>query len=104
MSGHEYGIHFAVGLQKSPTLTDHDKRLLEQLRPAGIILFRDNFAHGQPYAEWLALLRTLLDDARDTIGRERIMVAIDHEGGRVVRTPAPITHYAYARFYADQAE
>lgn len=100
---HPYGHHFAIGLQPSPILTPHDRHLLETLNPAGIILFRDNFAHGTPYASWLAALRTLLDDARSCIGRERIMIAIDHEGGRVIRTPPPITHYAYAREWAPHA-
>lgn len=100
---HPYGHHFAIGLQPSPTLTDHDRRLLEALSPAGIILFRPNFAHGEPYESWLETLRTLLDDARACIGRERIMVGIDHEGGRVIRTPPPITHFGYAREWADRA-
>ena len=99
-----YGHHFAVGLQRSATLTDHDRRLLETLRPAGVILFRDNFAHGESYESWLAILRTMLDDVRACIGRDHILLAIDHEGGRVVRTPAPVTHYAYAREWADRAE
>jgi beta-N-acetylhexosaminidase len=100
---HPYGHHFAIGLQPSPTLTDHDRRLLETLNPAGIILFRDNFVHGAPYGEWLATLRTLLDDARSCIGRDRILIGIDHEGGRVIRTPPPLTHYAYAREWAARA-
>lgn len=102
-NGHPYGIHFAIGLQPSPTLTDHDRRLLETLRPAGIILFKPNFDHDAPYEQWLGTLRQLIDDARSAIGRDRIMVAIDHEGGRVIRTPAPITHFAYAREWVDKA-
>lgn len=100
---HPFGLHFAIGLQPSATLTEHDRTLLEKLNPAGIILFRDSFAHGEPYDVWLEKLRTLLNDARDCIGRERIMIAIDHEGGRVIRTPPPITHYAYAREWTDSA-
>ena len=97
------GIHFAVGLQPSPTLTDHDRALLEELRPAGVILFRDSFAHGRPYEEWLGTLRQLLADVRACIGREKLLIAIDHEGGRVIRTPAPVTHFAYAREWVDKA-
>jgi len=99
----ELGLHFAIGLEPSPTLTDHDKHLLETLQPAGVTLFRGNFAHGEEYESWLAKLRTLLADVRSCIGRDRILVCIDHEGGRVVRTPPPITHYAYAREWASQA-
>ena len=100
---HPYGHHFAIGLQPSPTLTDHDRHLLETLNPAGIILFRDNFAHGAAYGDWLSTLRTLLDDARSCIGRDHILIGIDHEGGRVIRTPPPVTHYAYAREWAAHA-
>ncbi|MGQ0562888.1 MAG: glycoside hydrolase family 3 N-terminal domain-containing protein [Gemmatimonadota bacterium] len=97
------GRHFAIGLEPSPVLTRHDRDLLEALRPAGVILFRDNFDHAAPYAAWLATLRRLLDDVRSCMGRENILVGIDHEGGRVIRTPPPVTHYAYARDWAERA-
>lgn len=102
-TAHAFGNHFAIGLQPAPTLTDHDRQLLERLSPAGIILFKDNFAHGTPYESWLETLRKLLDDVRACIGRERLLIAIDHEGGRVIRTPAPVTHFAYARHWTDSA-
>jgi beta-N-acetylhexosaminidase len=97
------GHHFVVGLQKSPVLTDHDKRLLNRLRPAGIVLFRDNFDHDLPYGEWLALHARQLAQARQCIERESILVAIDHEGGSVIRTPAPVTRFAAAAQWSDQA-
>ena len=84
-----FGHHFLIGLQRTPVLTDHDKRLLSRLRPAGIILFADNFLRDQPYEAWLAAWSKLLHDAREAIGRERILVCIDHEGGRVHRLPRP---------------
>lgn len=102
-AAHPYGHHFVIGLQPSPVLTDHDRYLLEALRPAGVILFRPNFVHDVPYEEWLATLRRLLDDVRACIGRDRILVGIDHEGGRVQRPPPPITHFAYAREWAADA-
>ncbi|MCZ6508775.1 MAG: glycoside hydrolase family 3 protein [Acidobacteria bacterium] len=98
-----FGHHFIVGLQKSPVLTDHDKRLLSRLRPAGIVLFRENFAHDLPYEEWLALHACQLADARQCIERERILVSIDHEGGQVLRTPEPVTRFATAAAWSDQA-
>lgn len=99
--GHQFGDHFAVGLQPSPTLTDHDKRLLEALQPAGIILFRGNFRHDAAgYGDWLGTWRQLLADVRSCIGRDKLIVSIDHEGGRVHRAPSPITNYAYAREWA----
>lgn len=101
--GHPFGHHFLIGLQPSPELTEHDRRLLETLRPAGVILFRPNFDHEAPYEAWLTTLRRLLGEVRECIGRERVVVAIDHEGGRVLRAPPPVTAFAYAREWADEA-
>ncbi len=97
------GHHFLLGLEESPRLTDHDRRLLELLRPAGIVLFRENFAHGLPYPEWLEELSALLAEVRGAIGRERLLVGIDHEGGRVLRTPPPTTAFAAPRAWRDRA-
>lgn len=90
-SPRSFGYHFLVGLQPSPRLTEHDKRLLDAVGPAGVVLFRDNFEQSAPYDQWLGSLRQLLQDAREYIGRREIFVCIDHEGGRVHRPPAPIT-------------
>jgi beta-N-acetylhexosaminidase len=98
-----YGHHFVLGLQASPVLTDHDKRLLEAIRPAGIILFKANFRQGAPYDDWLAEHARLIEDVRAHIGRERFLVGIDHEGARVVRPPKPITVYDYACNWATEA-
>jgi beta-N-acetylhexosaminidase len=98
-----FGHHFLIGLQRAPVLTDHDKRLLSRLRPAGIILFADNFLRDRPYEIWLETWKALLHDARQAIGRERILVCIDHEGGRVHRPPPPITRFASPRAWRDRA-
>jgi beta-N-acetylhexosaminidase len=97
------GRHFLIGLQPSPSLTEHDRRLLRRLAPAGVIVFRENFALDQDYPEWVATFRRLLDDVRECIGRSEILVGIDHEGGRVIRPPAPVTHYEYPRQWADRS-
>ena len=99
-----FGHHFLVGLQKSLILTDHDKRLLSVLRPAGIVLFRDNFAHDLPYTEWLALHARQLREVRECVEREELLVTIDHEGGPVLRTPEPITPFAAAAEWAGRSE
>ena len=101
---HPFGHHFLIGLQPSPTLTEHDRRVLAALSPAGVILFGGNFEQNAPYGEWLECFRRLMDDVRSAIGRERIMVSIDHEGGRVYRPPAPVTNFAYAREWAPEAK
>jgi beta-N-acetylhexosaminidase len=104
MMTHDVGLHFLIGLQPSPALTEHDRALLADVRPAGITLFKGNFDRDQPEAVWRARLADLLKRAQDAIGREKILVALDHEGGRVHRTPAGVTHFPAARAYADRAE
>lgn len=99
------GRHFLVGLQKSVSLVEHDSRLLSTLQPAGIILFRDNFKRGVPYEEWLPIYRKLIEDVRGCIGRESLLISIDHEAGAVFRPPPPITNFgAAAKWAARSAE
>ena len=97
------GDHFLIGLRPTPELHERDRALLTDLRPAGVVLFKSNFQQDQPYEQWLPTLRKLVDDVRDTIRRDRIFIGIDHEGGRVCRTPAPITRFSYAARWAEQA-
>ena len=99
----EFGRHFIIGLRPSPELTDGDKYLLDRLRPCGIVLLAGNFAAGKDYDAWLETLRRLLHQARECVQRDEMLVGIDHEGGRVIRTPAPITRFGYARTWADRA-
>ncbi len=95
----DFGDHFIVALDGT-SFTNIDGALLTELRPLGVFLDGDNFLKGAPYGEWLAALRDLLAKAKAACGRERILVAIDHEGGRVYRTPAPVTRFPYAADYA----
>jgi beta-N-acetylhexosaminidase len=60
---------------------------------------RRNVLADLPYQEWLSEYKALLDEVRDAIGRESIIVCVDHEGGRVNRYPAPITRFPYPAFY-----
>jgi beta-N-acetylhexosaminidase len=105
--GHEnlssVGSHFIIGLQPSPVLTEHDRALLSDLRPAGVILFKSNFRHDLLYEDWLQYHARLVADIRAATGRESMLIAIDHEGGRVCRTPLPITRFSYAAHWAGQA-
>src|SRR2546422_5179766 len=59
-----------------PTLRDEDVRLFKDTRAAGLILYRRNF-------ESPAGLLRLLESLEGALGR-RLLVATDHEGGRVV--------------------
>lgn len=98
-----FGHRFLIGLQPGPALGDKDKRLLSLLKPAGVALFRANFLADAPYEEWLNSHARLLSDVRECIEREDVIVSIDHEGGGVLRPPAPITPFAYAREWPRQA-
>ncbi|WP_026608100.1 beta-N-acetylhexosaminidase [Methylocapsa acidiphila] len=97
------GDHFLVGLRPTTALHDLDRALLNDLRPAGVILFKSNFRHDLSYDGWLESHARLVDDIRAAAGRPKMFIAIDHEGGRVCRTPPPITRFAYASQWADHA-
>jgi beta-N-acetylhexosaminidase len=98
------GDHFLIGLRPTVELHQRDRALLADLRPAGVVLFKSNFLHEHPYDEWLRAHSKLIADVREIIGRERLFIGIDHEGGRVCRTPAPVTRFSYATRWAGQAE
>jgi beta-N-acetylhexosaminidase len=97
------GKHFLIGLQKSVSLTEHDRRLLSTLRPAGIILYQENFKRGVPYEEWLSSLRDLIECIRGCVERETLLITIDHEGGTVFRPPPPITNFGPAAEWASRS-
>ncbi len=64
-----------IGLA-GPTLTEADVRLFQETRAGGLILYRRNF-------ESPAQLLDLLGRLESALGR-RLLVATDHEGGRIV--------------------
>jgi beta-N-acetylhexosaminidase len=97
------GDHFMIGLRPGTTLDDRDRALLGDLRPGGVILFKSNFVHGAPYDQWLEVHAKFIDSIRRAAGRDRLFIAIDHEGGRVCRTPPPITRYASAAWWGETA-
>jgi beta-N-acetylhexosaminidase len=97
------GQHFIIGLRPTTALHPSDRQLLRDIRPAGVILFKSNFHHDRPYPEWLSSHADLIGAIREAVCRERLFVAIDHEGGRVCRTPPPITRFSYARAWRDNA-
>jgi len=69
------GERLMIGLTGA-TLTEADVRVFRDTRAAGLILYRRNF-------EGPAALATLLDSLESALGR-RLLVATDHEGGRIV--------------------
>jgi beta-N-acetylhexosaminidase len=96
------GDHFIVGLRPTTSLSAEDRALLRDLRPAGVILYKSNFRHDLPYEAWLAKHADLVAAVREAVQRDRLFIAIDHEGGRVCRTPPPVTRYGYARSWGDR--
>lgn len=95
----DLGLRFIVE-PSSTALSADEAALLADLRPVGVMLRKRNFIQNAPYAEWLAAYNKLLADIRAAIGRPSIIVCIDHEGGNVVRFPAPVTRFPYPAFYA----
>ena len=98
------GQHFIVGLRPGVDLDPRDSRLLADVRPAGVVVFRDNFTSGAPYEVWHTRFSRLVTAVRAAIGRDDVVIGIDHEGGTVLRPPAPMTPFAFARSWADDAE
>jgi len=98
------GQHFVIGLRPGVDLDPRDTRLLSDIRPAGVVVFRDNFLAGAPYDVWHTRFSRLVAGVRSAIGRDDVVIGIDHEGGTVLRPPEPITPFGFARSWADNAE
>ncbi len=65
-----------------PVLTADERAFFRDCDPAGYILFGRNCVDG-------AQLRALTDDLRELHGRDRLLISIDQEGGRVARLRPP---------------
>ncbi len=96
----QIGAHFIVGLSAS-TLLPEEELLLEELRPAGIILFSHNIEKNS--ASWKQQLQTLIASAKKASKRKDFLVSIDHEGGKVHRLISPVTHFPEAQQWASYA-
>jgi beta-N-acetylhexosaminidase len=66
-----------------PDATDADIRLFEETRAGGVILYRRNF-------EGPERLQRMLTRLESALGR-RLLVATDHEGGRIIMLGAGVT-------------
>ncbi|MFC0588448.1 beta-N-acetylhexosaminidase [Novosphingobium aquiterrae] len=65
------------------TLSADERAFFRESDPAGYILFGRNIAD-------LAQVRALTDDLRAIHGRDRLLITIDQEGGRVARMRPPV--------------
>jgi hypothetical protein len=90
-----FGNHLILGISGT-SLNDDDKRALNELKPIGVIFFAKNFLDGVKYPVWLEQFKNLIDEVRQYTERDSIFTTLDHEGGRVVRTPLPITRFPQA--------
>jgi beta-N-acetylhexosaminidase len=79
------GRLFMVGIPH-PCLDDDTRRLLQELRPGGVILFRRNYTSPKALARLCSDIHSLFSDHPP-------LVALDHEGGRVHRLDSPFTHF-----------
>jgi len=95
MSQSIFGNHLILGVSGT-SLSDEDKRILNDLKPIGVIFFAKNFLDGTPYEEWLESFQQLCYQIRQYTERDSLFTTLDHEGGRVVRPPLPITRFPYA--------
>jgi beta-N-acetylhexosaminidase len=90
-----FGHHLILGISGTQ-LSDDDKRALNELKPIGVIFFAKNFQDGVPYEVWLQGFQHLSQQIREYSERPSMFFTLDHEGGRVVRTPLPITRFPHA--------
>jgi beta-N-acetylhexosaminidase len=90
-----FGHHLIIGIS-GITLSDDDKRALSELKPIGVIFFAKNFLDGAPYQVWLESFKDLNNQIREYAERDSMFMTLDHEGGRVIRTPMPITRFPHA--------
>ncbi|MEH2139282.1 beta-N-acetylhexosaminidase [Nostoc sp.] len=90
-----FGHHLILGISGT-TLSDDDKRALNELKPIGVIFFAKNFLDGTPYQVWLENFKDLNSQIREYTERDSMFITLDHEGGRVIRTPLPITRFPHA--------
>ncbi len=63
---------------KGTSLTDEEKKLFSEYNPLGISLFSRNIQSQQQ-------VKNLVNEIKETINRDSILIAIDEEGGRVCR-------------------
>jgi beta-N-acetylhexosaminidase len=79
------GRLFMVGIPH-PALDDKTRQLLHKLRPGGVILYRRNYRDPETLAALCTEIHSLFSDYT-------LLVALDHEGGRVHRLAPPFTHF-----------
>ncbi len=67
---------------RATQLSDAEKRIFSQSNPLGLTLFSRNIKNR-------AQLKRLIDDFKNCVGRDDVLIAVDQEGGRVRRLAEP---------------
>lgn len=98
----DIGLHFIIE-PEGTELTSEEARKLALLKPAGVMFRKRNFIQDAPYDVWLPAYRNLVRQITDITERDTIIISIDHEGGRVVRPPEPVTRFPYAAHWGERA-
>jgi len=88
------GNHIVIRVNET-TLSPETREFLKTVRPIGIHFGKDAFLLDEPYTVWLKQYLLLRSDIMQATGRTRMIWALDHEGGRVIRTPPPLTKFPY---------
>lgn len=70
---------------QSTRLSDEEKRLFAKYKPLGVCLFSKFCAN----IETRGQVRALVQDIKEAIGRDEVLIAVDQEGGRVRRLTEP---------------
>lgn len=84
-----------IGLP-GPELSREDEERLSRIRPASVILFSRNF-------QSVPQIKTLIRRTKDFAGPQ-CQLAVDHEGGRVVRFPEALPPFAAPRLFGEQRD
>lgn len=96
------GFHLILRIDE-PELSESTRDVLQALRPGGVHFGREAFLHDEPYPVWLEAFSRLREAISEATGRERLIWALDHEGGRVHRVPPPIAHFPYSLNWRERA-
>lgn len=94
---------FFIARVNHPTLTDELKAQFAEARPIGVHFSANAFLQNAPYDEWLDAYSQLRQQILAATDREVFIWSLDHEGGRVHRTPPPITHWPYTFNWQDHS-
>ncbi len=97
----QLGKKFIVEVAGS-SITAEEKSIIEELRPAGFMFRKRNFIQGESYQVWLQTYQELVQDLRNTLPDQNLILAIDHEGGLIIRPPLPITRFPYPFYWKEQ--